>query len=347
MRNQKEEDIQQSIRTLIQNHENAVPGEVGSKYFDEILDQNLGLDLIGYLRYEQKGGHCSWYCMQAALFSLVILKRLEKKELNPETIVEAWRQTKWSFSRLWEEYCRTDLANQAIPLLEKHKTLFDTKAIFDDFIVTCISSQQIDPIRRLLTIIPSYAKWRHPQTGQSILQLYLSTNRSIDSLNFFHLHDLGGDLTMRDNKKQSFYEDFQAIPLDVLEYESMLKTFLASSTTKEWLLKRLEHPIVSRLFTQYHHPASNKSCAQLALESRQFYLVGLLFFLGYDFSTMPLTGSDLSHFSNPTALEEFRYHVMQYPLSMERLSHFERFTQRFEEICPNPTTSQAGKCVVS
>lgn len=331
MRGANAENLRQCIRTLIQNFENGVPEVIGAKFFDETLDQNLNLEHIGYLPYRQNGGHCAWYSMKAALLALVMLKHLDKKEISTESLQEAWMDSKLTFSRLWEEKCRMDLASQAIPLLLKHQALFETEAIFNDFIVTCIDADQIGPIRRLLEMVPSYSKWRHPKTGQSLLQLFLEKKRGIDNMSFFHLYELGCDLSIRDNKGRSFYEDFQEMPIELTDYDSMLKDFLASPGVKEWLLKQLEDPKVSRLFTEYRHPDSKKPLAQLALESRKFYLVGLLIFLGYDFSTMTVEESVSTFFSDPAVVEDLRFNVAQYPLTQEKLSHFESFISRMEK----------------
>ncbi|HEV7735829.1 MAG TPA: hypothetical protein VGO47_00410, partial [Chlamydiales bacterium] len=283
--NQKEEDLHQAIRTLIQLHETSAPADAGSKYFNETLDQTLNLHLIGYLPYEQIGGHCAWYCVKAALLTLVILKQLEGQNITRESLEEVLVNAKFSFSQLWEGDCRTELANQAIPLLQKHQSLFDTKTIFTSMIETCIEERQIEPILRLIQMIPSYAAWRHPKTGRSILQLFLSKNGYLER-DFFKLHQLGCDLSMQDHKRKSFYDDFQATPIDVSQYERMLKVYSTSPRQKDWLLQKFAHPAISRLFTEYRHPDSGKSLALLALESRSFHLAGLLNFLGHDLSTM-------------------------------------------------------------
>lgn len=322
----EEEKLGKAITTLIQLHEKNVSEDEGCKYFDETLDKNLNLNLLAYLRYEQKGGHCVWYSLKAALLTLLIIKKLEGKAITYESLAEVWEIANFSFSMFFEEECCEELAAQAIPLLQKHAELFDADAIFFNMIETCVDASQINPIIKLIEMIPSYAKWRHPKTGQSLPQLFLSKKPNL-SISLLKLHECGCDFSIIDNRGKSFYDDFQAISIDLSLYEMMLEVWVPS-ISRQSIFKQLEHPMISRLFTQYRHPDSSKTLAQLALESQKFHLVGLLCFLGADFSAVATDDLSFSVFSDSRVVENLRSHAAKYPLSEEKSMALEHLIQR-------------------
>lgn len=207
------ENIQLAFEKLMNNKKENVSKEEGIAFFNEELDQLLGLDLIGCLEREQTGGHCKWLSTLYSLWGLLFLEKFDRTtELTYESFKEAAIEINLAFLDFKNHDAKTSLL-RALPVLRKYDYFgIDPNHLYSSLILRCLEDDLDMPLAHLISIYIPNLDWVHPETRKSLIRcVYENDFMRLSLISLSTKKNLNLDLL--DANNETFFDDVRKKPI--------------------------------------------------------------------------------------------------------------------------------------